>query len=90
MDSYVVRIYRRAGRKSPILIGPSRRRGQEENGFLQHRGVVGNPQVPAGPGSLPTPPPERRLRKEVISATAASDLKESAEGVRQTKPTLGH
>jgi len=90
MDSYVVRIYRRDGKKSRILIGTVEAAGTDKRmGFsnieelweiLRHR---------KGRDLCAPPSPRRRLRKEVMSATAASDLEESAEGVRQIKPTLG-
>jgi len=90
MDSYVVRIYRRDGKKSRILIGTVEAAGTDKRmGFsnieelweiLRHR---------KGRDLCAPPSPRRRLRKEVMSATAASDLEESAEGVRQNKPTLG-
>ena len=89
MDSYVVRIYRRDGKKSRILIGTVEAAGTDKRmGFsnieelweiLRHRKG----------GDLYSPPsPRRRLRKEVMSATATSDLEESAEGGRQINPTL--
>jgi hypothetical protein len=91
MDSYVVRIYRRGGKKSRILIGTVEAAGAGRkmafSNIEELWEILGRRR---GRDPCPTPPPERRLRKEVISATAASDLKESAEGVRQTKPTLGH
>ena len=85
MDSYVVRIYRRAGRKSRILIGTVEAAGTDKRmGFSNIEelwGILGRRQ---GGDACPPPPPERSLRKEVMSATSASDLEESAEGVRQT------
>ena len=91
MDSYVVRIYRRGGKKSRILIGTVEAAGAGRkmafSNIEELWEIFGRRQ---GGDPCPPPPPRRRIRKEVISATAASDLKESAEGVRQTKPTLGH
>jgi len=91
MDSYVVRIYRRDGKKSRILIGTVEAAGTDKRmGFsnieelweiLRHRKVRDLCALP----SL-----RRRLREEVMSATTTSDLKASSEGVRQTKPTSGH
>ena len=85
MDSYVVRIYRRDGKKSRILIGTVEAAGTDKRmGFsnieelweiLRHR---------RGRGLCAPPSPRRRLRKEVMGATAASDLEESAEGVQKT------
>ena len=89
MDSYVVRIYRRGGRKSRILIGTAEVAGAERKmafsnieelwGILRHR---------KGRDPWAPPSPRRRLRKEVMSATASSGLEESAEGVRQIKSDL--
>jgi hypothetical protein len=89
MDSYVVRIYRRAGKRSRILIGTVEAASagrkmafsniEELWEILQHR---------KGLGLCALPSPQRRLRKEVMRATAASGLEESAEGVRQINPTL--
>ena len=88
MDSYVVRIYRRAGRKSRILIGTAEMAGAgrkmafsniEELWEILRRRKVRDLYAP--------PSPRRRLRKEVMSATTASGLGESAEGVRKIKHT---
>ena len=89
MDSYVVRIYRRDGKKSRILIGTVEAAGTDKRiGFsnieelweiLRHR---------RGRGLCAPPSPQRRQRKEVMSTTAASDLEASAEGVRQINPIL--
>ena len=91
MDCYVVRIYRRDGKKSRILIGTVEAAGTDMRmGFsnieelweiLRHR---------KGRDLCAPPSPQRRLRKEVMSATAASGLEASVEGVRLTKPTSGH
>ena len=90
MDSYVVRIYRRDGRKSRILIGTAEVAGTgrkmafsniEELWEILRRRKCRDLCSPSSP--------RRRLRKEVMSATAASDLEASAEGVRQIKPTFG-
>ena len=89
MDCYVVRIYRRDGKKSRILIGTVEAAGTDMRmGFsnieelweiLRHR---------KGRGLFASPSPRRRLRKEVMRAAAAPDLEESAEGVRQIKSDL--
>jgi len=89
MDSHVVRIYRRAGAKSRILVGTVEAAGtgrkeafsniEELWEILRHRN---------GRGLCAPPSPRRRLRKEGMSATVGTDLEESAEGVRQIKPTL--
>jgi hypothetical protein len=90
MDSYVVRIYRCAGRKARILIGTVETAGTdkkmsfsniEELWEILRRRKGGDPCAP--------PSPQRRLRKEAMGATAATDIEESAEGVRQYKPASG-
>jgi hypothetical protein len=89
MDSYVVRIYRRDGKKSRILIGTVEVAGTgrkmafsntEELWEILRRRKCGDLCVP--------PSPRRCLRKEVMSATVGTDLEESAEGVRQIKSDL--
>jgi len=88
MDSYVVRIYRRAGRKSRILIGTVEVAGTEKKqGFSNIEELWEILQRRKGRDLWAQSFPRRRLRKEVMGATAASDLEESAEGVRQTKLT---
>lgn len=89
MDSYVVRIYRRAGRKSRILIGTVEAAGAERKmafSNIEELWVI----LGRRKGRDPWAPlsPRRRLRMEVMSATVGTDLKESAEGVRQINPTL--
>jgi len=84
MDSYVVRIYRREGKKSRILIGTLEAAGTDKRmGFsnieelweiLRHR---------KGRDLCAPPSPRRRLRKEVMSARVGTALKESVEGVRE-------
>jgi hypothetical protein len=89
MDSYVVRIYRRGGKKSRILIGTVEVAGAERkmafSNIEELWEILGRRQ---DRDPRPPPSPERRLRKEVTSATSASDLEESTEGVRQNKPTI--
>ena len=84
MDSYIVRIYRRAGSKARILVGTVEAAGRgtkmafsniEELWEILRRRKGGDLFVPP---SLP-----RRLQKEVMGGTAASDPGESAEGVRK-------
>jgi hypothetical protein len=89
MDCYVVRIYRRAGRKSRILIGTVEAAGTEKKqGFSNIEELWEILQRRNGRDLCAPPFPRCRLRKEVMGATAASDLEASAEGVRQTNPTL--
>lgn len=88
MDSYVVRIYRRDGKKSRILIGTVEVAGSEKKlGFSNIEELWEILQQRKGRDLCAPPSPRRRLRKEVVSATAASGLEESAEGVRQIKLT---
>jgi hypothetical protein len=84
MDSYVVRIYRRDGKKSRILIGTVEEAGTgrklafsntEELWEILRRRKGGDPCAPTAPG--------RRLRKEGMSGTAGTGLEESVEGVRK-------
>ena len=88
MDSYVVRIYRRAGRKSRILIGTVEAAGTERKmAFSNIEELWEILRLRKGRELGPPTSPRSRLRKEVMGATAASDLEESAEGVRQIKST---
>jgi hypothetical protein len=90
MDSYVVRIYRRDGKKSRILIGTvGEARTDKRMGFSNIEELWEILRRRKGRGLCAPPSPRRRLRKEVIRAMSASDLEESVEGVRQNKLTLG-
>lgn len=90
MDSYIVRIYRRGGRRSRILVGTieaagSRRKMAFSNveelwEILTHR----NDRNPFAPRFT-----QRCAGKEVRSATDETDLEESAEGVQETWPASG-
>jgi len=89
MDSYVVRIYRRAGARSRILIGTIEVAGTgRKMAFANVEELWEILRLRKGRDLCAPPSLRRRLRKEVMSAAAASDLEESAEGVRQIKPTL--
>jgi len=82
MDSYVVRIYRRDGKKSLILIGTVEEAGTDKRmGFSNIEELWEILRRRKGRDLFAPPSPRRRLRKEVMSATATSDLEESAEGV---------
>jgi len=82
MDSYIVRIYRRAGRKPHILVGTVETAGTRRKiafsniedlwEILRHRKGM-DPGVP--------PLLQRRQRKEVVSRKDGSDLEKSSEGV---------
>jgi len=82
MDSYIVRIYRRAGRNPRILVGTVETAGTrrkiafsniEELWEILRRRMGRDPGVP--------PLLQRRQRKEVVSGKAEPDRDESAEGV---------
>ena len=90
MDSYIVRIYRRAGSKLRILVGTVEVAGTDRKmAFSNIEELWEILQRRKGRNLCAPPSPRRPLRKEVIRATPASDLEESAEGVRQNKLTLG-
>ena len=84
MDSYVVRIYRRGGKKSRILIGTVEVAGagrkEAFSNIEELWEILGRRE---GRDIFAPPSPGCRSRKEAVSATAASDLEESAEGVRK-------
>jgi hypothetical protein len=85
MDSYVVRIYRRGGKKSRILIGTAEVAGAERKlAFSNIEELWEILQRRKGLDLCAPPGPPRRLRKEVMRATAAPDTEKSAEGVRKT------
>jgi hypothetical protein len=87
MDSYVVRIYRRGGKKPRILIGTAEVAGAERklafSSIEELWDILGRRK---GRDLCAPSSSRRRLRKEVMSATAASGIEEPAEGVRQIKP----
>lgn len=84
MDSYVVCIYRRDGKKSRILIGTVEAAGTDKRmGFSNIEELWEILRRRKGRDLFAPPSPRRRLRKEVMSATAMSDLEKSAEGGRQ-------
>ena len=87
MDCYVVRIYRRAGRMPRILIGTVEAAGRGRKMAFSNIEELWEILRCRKSRELCAPPdPRRRIRKEVVSATATSDMEASAEGVRQTKP----
>jgi hypothetical protein len=88
MDSYVVRIYRRGGKRSRILIGTVEAAGAgRKMAFANIEELWEILRLRKGRELGPPTSPRSRLRKEVMGATAASALEESAEGVRQIKLT---
>jgi hypothetical protein len=84
MDSYVVRIYRRDGKKSRILIGTVEAAGTDMRmGFSNIEELWEILRLRKDRDLCAPSSPRRHLRKEVMSTTAASDLEESPEGVRK-------
>jgi hypothetical protein len=85
MDSYIVRIYRRAGRKSRILIGTVEEAGtRRKMAFSNIEELWEIFRRRKGRDLFAPPSLRRRLRKEVMSGTADTGLEESAEGVPKT------
>lgn len=85
MDSYIVRIYRRAGRKARILVGtvePAGTRKKVAFTNIEELWEILNRR--RGRDLFTRPSLRRRLRKEVMSGKAKTDLGKSAEGVRKT------
>ena len=84
MDSYVVRIYRRGGKKSRILIGTAEAAGAERKmAFSNIEELWEILRRRKGHGPYARTYPRRRLQEEVMSATAASDIEGSVGGVRK-------
>jgi hypothetical protein len=85
MDSYIVRIYRRAGKKPRILIGTVEpawtRRKMAFTNIEELWEILRRPKDRSHcvPTSL-----RRRLRKEVMSGKAETGREKSMEGVRKT------
>jgi hypothetical protein len=85
MDSYIVRIYRRAGRRDRILVGTvevagTRRKIAFTN--IEDLWEILRCRKGRDPGTLPSL--RRSLRKEVMDGEAEMGIVESAEGVRRT------
>lgn len=90
MDSYVVCIYRRAGRKPRILIGTAEAAGTGRKMAFSNIEELWEILTRRKSRDLCDPPgPRRRIRREVMSGTAETVLEESQEGVRPTKPASG-
>ena len=89
MDSYLVRIYRRGGKRARILVGTIEVAGAEgKMAFSDIEELWEILRRRQGRDPCAPPSPLCRSRKEVMSAAAASDLEETAEEVRPIKPTL--
>jgi hypothetical protein len=85
MDSYIVHIYRRAGRKHRILIGTVEATGSGRKiAFSNVEELWEILRRRKGRDLCAPPSPRRRLRKEVVSGSAGTGLKKSGEGVRKT------
>ena len=90
MDSYVVRIYRRGGKKSRILIGTLEVAGAGRKESFSNIEELWEILGRRKERDLCAPPGlRRRLRKEVMRDTDASSLEGAAEGARPIKPTFG-
>jgi hypothetical protein len=90
MDSYVVRIYRRAGRKPRILIGTAESAGTGKKMAFTNIEELWEILMRRTSRDLSDPPnPRRRIRKEVMSGTAETVLEEPQEGVLPIKPASG-
>jgi hypothetical protein len=87
VDSYVVRIYRRGGKKSRILVGTVEEAGADKKmAFSNIEELWEILRRRKGRDLCARPSPRRRLQEEVMSVAAASDSEESAKGVRPTNP----
>ena len=89
MDSYIVRIYRRSGRKPRILLGTVETAGIRKKfafSTVEDLWEILRRRKGRDPGAHSTL--RRNLRKEVMSGKAELDIAESAEGVRHIKSTL--
>jgi hypothetical protein len=83
MESYVVRIYRRARKMSRILIGTIEVAGSgRKMAFSNIEELWEILRRRKGRDLCAPLSPRRRLRKEVMKVTAASDSDASAGGVR--------
>ena len=85
MDSYIVRIYRRAGRKPRILIGTVEPAGTRRKVAFTNIEELWEILRQRGDRDLQAPMSlRRRLRKEVMSGEAETGFEKSAELVRKT------
>jgi hypothetical protein len=90
MDSYVVRIYRHGGKKARVLVGTAEATGSGRKMAFSNVDELWEILRRRKSRDLCAPPsPRRHLGKEVMRATTTPDLKESAEGVRQSNSTFG-
>jgi hypothetical protein len=85
MDSYVVRIYRRAGRKPRILVGTAESAGTGKKMAFSNIEELWEILTRRKSRDLCDPPgPRRRIRREVMVGTDGTGNVESAEGERRT------
>lgn len=88
MDSYIVRIYRRAGRKARLLVGTVEEAGSGRKMAFSNLEELWEIIRRRKGGDLCTRSSvPRSLRKEVMHGRAGAGLEESAEGVRQINST---
>ena len=84
MDSYIIRIYRRAGMRSRILIGTIEAAGTRRKMAFSNIEELWEILSRRKGRNLCAPHlPRRRKQKEVVSETVWTGLEESAEGVRK-------
>ena len=84
MDSYIIRIYRRKGRKSRILVGTVETAGIRRKiafSTIEELWEILRRRKERDPGIHSIL--RRRLRKEVMSGKAEPDIAESAEGANK-------
>jgi hypothetical protein len=88
MDSYIIRIYRRAGKKSRILVGIVEGAGtRRKTAFSNIEELWEILMRRESRDPCASHLSRRRLRKEVMSGTDGTGLGESAKGVRLIEST---
>ncbi len=90
MDSYIVRIYRRSGRKPRILVGTietAGARGKIAFSTIEELWEILRRRKGRDSGSPPSF--QRCLQKEVMNGTAEISFEESTEGVHKIEPAFG-
>lgn len=90
MDSYVVRIYRREGKRARILIGTVEVAGTGKKSAFANLDELGEIlRRRKGRDRFSLQDRRQGLRKEVMRETPGPGPQGSAEGVRPIKPTFG-